>query len=227
MKELIHYRATIFVESPIGYTKDNVDRFPLNDWKCMPLSNDADSHLIDPFEDVEIKEDAYGKMQWKAINAERSMALVFLGQKIDLLGFPFVDEHRFLENCVDILCKISKAYHFDRVSRFAYSPTWGEKNGNFDHVLLLKSFKGKNAENVSLRNVFRVDEIIREKRIKINYLIQISTGYYNDNGKELPSVIYDVDINSLPEEKLSFDILEMKEFFGKVLRWSKEFIEQY
>ena len=50
MKELIHYRATIFVESPIGYTKDNVDMFPLKDWKCMPLTNDANTQAINPFE---------------------------------------------------------------------------------------------------------------------------------------------------------------------------------
>ena len=96
MKELIHYRATIFVESPIGYTKDNVDMFPLKDWKCMPLTNDANTQAINPFEIISKTKDFDGA-EWKAINLEKGFSIVFWGTKIDILGQPFVDEHSFVQ----------------------------------------------------------------------------------------------------------------------------------
>ncbi len=130
MKELIHYRATIFVESPIGYTKDNVDMFPLKDWKCMPLTNDANTQAINPFEIISKTKDFDGA-EWKAINLEKGFSIVFWGTKIDILGQPFVDEHSFVQMSKQIFEQICASYSIKKVARFAYSPTYGEKNGDF------------------------------------------------------------------------------------------------
>lgn len=126
MKELIHYRATIFVESPIGYTKDNVDMFPLKDWKCMPLTNDANTQAINPFEIISKTKDFDGA-EWKAINLEKGFSIVFWGTKIDILGQPFVDEHSFVQMSKQIFEQICASYSIKKVARFAYSPTYGEK----------------------------------------------------------------------------------------------------
>lgn len=227
MKELIHYRATIFVESPIGFTKDNVGMFPLQDWKCMPLPDNANSRVIDPFEDVAFTEERYGDMQWKAKNPEKGMAIIFLGQKIDIVGLPFAEEQVFLSACMDCFRAICDTYEVGKILRFAYCPTYGEKKGNFDAVLKVNSFKGVAPENVSLRNVFRVKENVNGKNVTINYLMLISSGFYNENGTILPSVIYDVDINSLPEEKLSFVMEDVDSFLKSVSLWANDFVNKY
>lgn len=226
MKELIHYRATIFVESPIGYTKDNVDMFPLKEWKCMPLTSDANTQAINPFEIIS-KTKEFDGAEWKAMNLEKGFAIVFLGSKIDILGQPFVDEHSFVQMSKQIFEQISAAYSIKNVARFAYSPTYGEKNGDFSGLIKHLFYKGAEAENVTARSVYRVDEEINDKRIKINYLIEISSGMFVDKKKQTPSVIYDVDINSTVIDDVIFSISDMSAFFDKADIFANEFIQQF
>lgn len=226
MKELIQYRTTIFVESSIGFTKDNVDKFPLKDWKCMPLDNGTNSQAINPFEIISSTKEFDGA-EWKAVNLEKGLAIVFLGQNIDILGQPFVDEHSFVQVSKQIFDQVCSGYNIKRVVRFAYSPTYGEKNGNFSGIISHPIYKGAEAENVTVRSVYRVDEDINDKKIKINYLMEISSGVFVDQEKRMPSVIYDVDINSTVVEGLTFDISDMDAFFDKADIFAKEFIQQY
>ena len=226
MKELIHYRATIFVEFAIGYTKDNVDRFPLKEWKCMPLNNGANSQAINPFVIISSSKDFDGA-EWKAVNLEKGLVIVFLGQKIDILGQPFVDGHSFVQISKQIFDQVCAGYNVKKIVRFAYSPTYGEKNGDFSDILRHPSYKDSDAENVAVRSVYRVDEDINDKKIKINYLIEISSGVFIDKEKQMPSVIYDVDINSTVVEGLTFDISDMDAFFDKADIFANEFIQQF
>lgn len=226
MKELIRYRATIFVESPIGYTQDNVNRFPLKDWKCMPLRNGVDSQVIDPFETIPLAK-GFDGAEWKAINLEKGLAIVFFGQKIDIWGQPFIEEHAFVLMCKQIFDQICISYQIKKVLRFAYGPTYGEKNGDFSEILKHPSYKGSGAENVASRSVYRVNEDINGKSVRINYLIEISSGVFVENEKQMPSVIYDIDINSILVEGLTFDISDMDAFFDKADVLGKEFIQQY
>ena len=226
MKELIHYRATIYVESPIGYTKDNVDMFPLKDWKCMPLTNDANTQAINPFEIIS-KTKEFDGAEWKAMNLEKGFAIVFLGSKIDILGQPFRDEHSFVQMSKQIFEQICATYSIKNVARLAYSPTYGEKNGDFAGFIKHSFYKGAEAENVTARSVYRVDEEINDKRIKINYLIEISSGMFVDKEKQTPSVIYDVDINSTVIDNVIFSISDMSAFFDKADSFANEFIQQY
>lgn len=48
-----------------------------------------------------------------------------------------------------------------------------------------------------------------------------------DKEKQMPSVIYDVDINSTVVEGLTFDISDMDAFFDKVDIFANEFIQQF
>ncbi len=226
MKELIQYRATIFVESAIGYTKDNVDRFPLKDWKCMPLSNGANSQAINPFEIISSSK-GFDGAEWKAVNLDKGLAIVFLGQKIDILGQPFIDEHSFVQVSKQIFDQVCAGYNIKTIVRFAFSPTYGEKNGNFSEIIKHPNYRGAEAENVTARSVYRVDEDINDKKIKINYLIEISSGVFVGQEKQMPSVIYDVDINSTVVDGLTFDISDMDAFFDKADIFAKEFIQQY
>lgn len=148
MKELIHFSATIFVESPIGYTKDNVDMFPLKDWKCMPLTNDANTQAINPFEIISSSKDFDGA-EWKAVNLEKGLVIVFLGKKIDILGQPFVDGHSFVQISKQIFDQVCAGYNVKKIVRFAYSPTYGEKNGDFSDILRHPSYKDSDAENLT------------------------------------------------------------------------------
>ena len=226
MKELIHYRATIFVESPIGYTKDNVDMFPLKDWKCMPLTNDANTQAINPFEIISKTKDFDGA-EWKAMNLEKGFSIVFWGTKIDILGQPFVNEHSFVQMSKQIFEQICASYSIKNVARFSYSPTYGEKNGDFSEIIKHPFYKGAGAENVTARSVYRVDEVINDKNIKINYLIEISSGMFVDQEKQTPSVIYDVDINSTVIDDVIFSTSDMSAFFDKAESFANEFIQQY
>ena len=63
--------------------------------------------------------------------------------------------------------------------------------------------------------------------IKINYLIEISSGVFVDKEKQMPSVIYDVDINTTVVEGLTFDISDMDAFFDKADIFANEFIQQF
>ena len=226
MKELIHYRATIFVKSPIGYTKDNVDMFPLKDWKCMPLTNDANIQAINPFEIISKTKDFDGA-EWKAMNIEKGFVIVFLGPKIDILGQPFVDEHSFAQISKQIFEQICATYFIKNVARFAYSPTYGERNGDFSRLIKHPFYKGAEAENVTSRSVYRVDEVINDKKIKINYLIEISSGMFDDKEKQTPSIIYDVDINSTLIDDVIFSTSDMSAFFDKADSFANEFLQQY
>ena len=46
-------------------------------------------------------------------------------------------------------------------------------------------------------------------------MIEISSGVFVDKEKQMPSVIYDVDINTTVVEGLTFDISDMDAFFDK------------
>lgn len=158
---------------------------------------------------------------------EKGLVIVFLGQKIDILGQPFVDGHSFVQISKQIFDQVCAGYNVKKIVRFAYSPTYGEKNGDFSDILRHPSYKDSDAENVAVRSVYRVDEDINDKKIKINYLIEISSGVFVDKEKQMPSVIYDVDINSTVVEGLTFDISDMDAFFDKADIFANEFIQQF
>lgn len=226
MKDLIKYRATVFVESPIGYTKDSVDRFPLKDWKCMPLVHDMRSlQTINPFETIPAR--VFDGGAWKAVHPEEGVALIFLGEKIDVVGQPFIEEHSFLQMSKKIFEQLSVAYDFKKIMRFAYSPTYGEKNDDFSKLLTHLTYKGSNAENITIRNVYRVDEDINGKQVKINYLMQIDSAVFNDGEKQTPSIIYNVDINSTVIQGVTFEISDIDAFFDKAGDFARQFIQQY
>ncbi len=227
MKDLISYRATVFVESPIGYTKDNVNRFPFEEWKCMPLVYKKHSpQTINPFEIINSTGEFDGGA-WKAVLPEKGVALIFLGEKIDVVGQPLIEEHSFLQMSKDIFDQLFSVYGIKKIMRFAYNPVYGEKNGNFSKMLTHLIYKSSHAENIRLSNVYRVDEDINGRNVKINYLIQIISAFCIDGDKKLPSIIYDLDINSTVVQGVTFEISDMYAFFDKAGDFAGQFMQQY
>lgn len=72
-----------------------------------------------------------------------------------------------------------------------------------------------------------MDEVINDKNVKINYLIEISSGMFVDQEKQTPSVIYDVDINSTVIDDVIFSTSDMSAFFDKAESFANEFMQQY
>lgn len=221
MKQLLQQRASIFVPA-IPYTEISVRDFPFKDWSCGGLKSVLPGQPIDPFK--VINKD-YDGGSWNAVSKGNVYCIVFLQDKIDIISNNLsVSETEFLAEVTEIIKPLAHAYGFDKISRVAYAPTYGTTDFEISSLLPGGKYKETIPEEFSQSYVFRVNENICDKLIKINNVVNIGTGLYENNGNMLPALIYQLDINSMPGEG-PFDLDTALFFYHKASKFNSTLTE--
>lgn len=219
MKQLLQQRATIFTQN-IPYIEENVRKLPFHDWRYNAFRQ---GQTLNPF-NVSEKIEPFNGSVWYAVSKGAKYTIVFWNEKIDIIcGNNAVDSNEFLKEIRSFIKQLSAAYDIKQIIRFAYAPVYGTTDFSIKEVIGRDSFKGVEAEEIVQNFVFRVFEDINGKRVRINNLINISSGTFQSQGSDKPALIYQLDINSVVGQD-TFGIPVVDAFFEKAGGMAEELL---
>lgn len=235
-------RGTIFAPINIGFTQDNYNTFRdllLPDAKAL---NAGSPEMVMPGINPNIPQ--YG-MPWrlfKKCGEEGEYNVVFLPGKIDIVLAKDVNyggdtESVFCAKCVDWFSKImNKQGDETKVSRIAYAPTYAIKLEDMPAEMvwgsLLKNtmMDGTVLQDVNLSFLLKRPIMFGGKEVQMNLLYSFADGMQikpNNEGGQIvkPVVMFQLDINSIPEASLSLDTQGVKDFFNGILETKNHLVD--
>ena len=186
----------------------------------------------------------YG-MPWrlfKKCGEEGEYNIVFLPGKIDIvltkdINYGGDTEKEFCTKCVDWFSMImNKQGGETRVSRIAYAPTYAIKLEEIPAEIvwgsLLKNtmMDGTVLQDVNLSFLMKRPITFGGKEVQMNLLYNFADGMQiklnNIGGQaEKPVVLFQLDMNSIPEAPLSLDAQGVKNFFDEILKIKNHLVD--
>ena len=216
MKQHILLRATIFTKG-IPFTQENAAKFSFGDnW-------DYNWFAINPAQPLNVfsvqeGQKLYNNGVWNAVQKGAKYSILFQGDKIDVLcNDCAVSVAEFIDKAKEYFRKLSAAYDFHFVSRFAFAPTYGSTEIDWRKIFVNSTYKGQNRSDFDMQYVFRLNESINDNNIIINNLVHINSGIISDESGPHNALIYQLDINSFPGQ-FQYDIATMLAFYDKAER---------
>lgn len=197
MKQLLLLRATIFTQR-IPFTQENALKFPLgDDW-------DYNWFALNPLQpmntfSVQEGQKLFNNGVWNAVQKGAKYSILFQNDKIDVLcNNSTVSVSEFITNAKDFFIKLSEAYNFQSITRFAFAPTYGSTEIDWSKIFVNSTYKGQNRSEFDMQYVFRTSENINQEDIIINNLVHVNSGIISDQSGAHNALIYQLDINSFP-----------------------------
>ncbi len=220
MKQHILLRATIFTNT-IPFTLENAEKFPLgDDWDYNWFSFNP-GQPVNTFS-LQDGDKLYNNGAWNAVQKGAKYSILFQDNKIDIFcNNAAVSIAEFI-NCVkDFFIKLSDAYGFTTITRFAFAPTYGSTDIEWNKIFVNSTFKGSNRSEFNMQFVFRSTESINGERIVINNLVHVNSGVISDQTGAHNALIYQLDINSFPGG-FQYSINTMLSFFDNAELFATE-----
>lgn len=234
-------RGTIFAPLNIGFTQDNYTTFRdllLPDAKAL---NASAPEMVMPGVNPTIPQ--YG-MPWrlfKRCGVEGEYNIVFLPGKIDIILSKDINygddtEINFCAKCVDWFAKIMSKQEEVRVSRIAYAPAYAIKLEDISAETvwgsLLKNtmIDGTILQDVNLNFLLKRPLSFGDKDIQMNLLYNFSDGMQikpnNEGGQTVsPVILFQLDMNSIPEAPLALDAQGVKDFFEGIIETKNHLVD--
>lgn len=215
MKQHILLRATIFTKG-IPFTQENASKFSSfgNDW-------DYNWFVVNPAQPMNIfsvqeGQKLYNNGLWNAVQKGAKYSILFQADKIDVLcNDSNISVAEFINKAKEYFIKLSDAYDFHFVSRFAFAPTYGSTEIDWSKIFVNSTYKGQNRNDFDMQYVFRLNEPIIGDNIVINNSVHINSGIISDKSGPHDALIYQLDINSFPGQ-VKYSIETMLSFYDKV-----------
>ena len=190
------------------------------DWHCNAFRQ---GQTLNPF-NVSEKIEPFNGGVWYAVSKGAKYAIIFWNEKIDIIcGNNTVNSNEFLKEIRFFIKQLSAAYDIKKIIRFAYAPVYGTTDFSIKEVIGRDIFKGVEAEEIVQNFVFRVFENINGKQVKMNNLVNISSGTFQSQGSDRPALIYQLDINSVVGQD-TFIVPVVDAFFEKAGDMAEELL---
>ena len=234
-------RATIFAPLNIGFTQENYVTFRdllLSDAKAL---NANPPEMVVPGMNPNIPQ--YG-MPWrlfKKCGEEGEYNIVFLPGKIDIILAKDVNygdaiEQTFCNKCVDWFTKILSKQAEAKVSRIAYAPTFAIKLEDitaetvWGRLLKETMIDGTVMQDVNLNFLLKRPVIFGDKEVQMNLLYNFTDGVQikpnAEGGQTLKKVVlFQLDLNSIPEAPLTLDARGVKDFYDAILETKNQLVD--
>lgn len=233
---ILQLRSTIFIPQNIGYSPENAE-----DFKNQLELGDCKIYGIPPVGVVGINPNTpqYG-MPWrlfKKTDDGNEYNIAFYPGKIDIILTKNISYNEDIE---DDFCKKSIVWLgaiLDKtekhVTRIAYAPLYAFKTIDAGTIwnTLLKSTVYDGIQTQDLNLSFLLKKIIKfgEKDIQMNMLHNFSDGIQtvmeNESLKADKVVLFQLDLNSVPEKDLSLDKDGVKSFFKNILEEKNKLVK--
>ena len=235
MKEnlrIIQLRGTIFIQKNVGYTDDVAAKF-----KEMVLPGGKIIGVPQPgvpFNGMNPNLPQYG-MPWrilKRLDNGSEYNVIFNPGKIDIV---YNIETNYGDNTEDSFCKFcSEKFGAildelnETIVRIAYAPLYGivendkvELSAIWDKVLKRSAFDGSPMQDVNLTYLFKKELVFGEKTIQMNLHHNLFDGFYTQivNGQQRvkKTIMFQLDINSIPDVPVDLNNEGVAVFFEKIL----------
>lgn len=235
-------RGTIFAPLNIGFNQDNYTTFRDLLLPGAKSLNAGGPEMVIPGINPNIPQ--YG-MPWrlfKKCDEEGEYNIVFLPGKIDIILAKDINyggdtEKEFCTKCVDWFSKImNKQGDETKVSRVAYAPTYAIKLEDIPAEMvwgsLLKNtmMDGTVLQDVNLSFLMKRPITFGGKEVQMNLLYNFADGMQiklnNEGGQTMkPVVMFQLDMNSIPEAPLSLDTTGVKNFFDEILKTKNHLVD--
>lgn len=228
-----HLRATIFAPLNIGFTQENYVKFRdllLPDAQALNANAQG---IVMPGINPNIPQ--YG-MSWrlfKKCGDEGEYNIVFLPGKIDIIlakesNYGDAIEHTFCDKCVEWFKKILSIEAGMNVTRIAYAPSYAIKLDNstaetvWSSLLKETMIDGTIMQDVNLSFLLKRPVTIGGRVVQMNFLYNLADGVQikpNEEGVQILNkvVLFQLDLNSIPESPLSLDAAGVKDFYDIIL----------
>lgn len=178
---------------------------------------------------------------WQLSSPDEKELLAFNGEKIDLISVveSEIDDEQvcaFCERCKVVFSKILELTG-NPSTRMALAPTVViTQNGArptdlYNRLFNIHDFDGVQLDSSNLSQVYRVDKVIGEKNITINFVSNfkaenelITTG----NGNQLRvRYVCDFDVNTMPLPQYRFNNTDVEVFFDSAPAYFSGFYNKY
>lgn len=228
---IVQLRATIFAPVNINYTPDNYSTFS---GLLMPNSKAFNANpqgVIVPGMNPNIPQ--YG-MPWRLFKKTENgdFNIVFLPGKVDVIltkdaNYSDRIEDDFCAKCINWFKKILETQGQVTVNRIAYAPLYAIKlNGErtetvWNGVLKKTMMDGARLQDVNLSFLIKREIKFNNNPIQMNLLHSFSDGMQiksDENGEKAnPVILFQLDLNSIPEMPLTLNAEGVKDFFLGIL----------
>lgn len=244
MKEalkIVQLRGTIFIQQNIGYTPDNASRFGgklMSGGKVVGVPQPGV-----PFNGLNPNLPQFG-MPWRIFSKNANGGeynIVFSPGKIDVvLNFetPYGGdtEEEFCKYCIEKFAAILDELPGGSVQRIAYAPLYGMvyedlsvQSAIWTKILKHTVYDGIPYRDINLQYLVKKEITFGENTIQMNLLQNIFDGYNTvsqDGQQKLnKAVLFQLDINSIPEQTLSLDKEGVSAFFDNVTITKNEIVD--
>lgn len=224
-KQLNSLRCTVFVPQfmsfSLDFAKKMMELFGKDDYVPVIMPNQLpELGQVTP-------EGFVSPISWQLVQSDKKTAVYFVANKIDIICFDpakeWSDEQKFIEFCSQKF-EVMRNYFPRNYSRIAYAPSYvfnfvSESNYITD-ILKNTTFEDTEVATFAVNNTFLKNEIIDNKEIWLNYVINISS-------QKKSSVNIQLDINTNSLKKNNFESKEVKSFFANVQFFSQKAIKLY
>ncbi len=228
----VQLRSTIFLQQNIGYTPENAAKFKdllMPDSKIYGISQPGV-----PMLGVNPNMPQYG-MPWRLFYKSpkgEEYNIAFQPGKIDIVlakevSYDGVIEKEFCEQSIKWFSAILQTQGNIVATRIAYAPLYAikndgeEKNPIWNNLLKKTFFDGVQSQDINLSFLLKSVINIGGNDIQMNLLHNIFDGNQIKNENGVQSVhkvlLFQLDLNSIPEENLSLGEDGLTDFFNNIL----------
>lgn len=227
-------RGTIFAPLNIGYTPETYKEFSeLLLPGAKALSANQPEMIVPGFNPNMPQYGLPWRLFKKAQNDEGDFNIVFLPGKIDIIytkDIPYGTdaEEKFCEQCTDWFIKILSKHDDLNVTRIAYAPLYAVKldadgsDSVWARFIKRTAIDGIGLQDVNFNFLLKKEIEFNESTIQMNLLHNISDGVQiKQNGSENITqkvVLFQLDLNSIPEQPLSLDSNGLRDFFKQITK---------
>lgn len=235
MKEkmaIAQLRGTIFAPINIGYTPENFNKFSEMLLPGAKPCNANPPEMMIP--GINPNQPQYG-MPWRLFKKdaiEGDLNIVFLPGKIDIILTKDVvyggeEEKNFCKKCTELFGRILDTHKEATVSRIAYAPLYAIKLDDISAESVWGGFlkrtviDGTPIQDVNYSFLLKREVPFNGKPVQMNFLHSFSDGMQirqtGSNSVSQKVVLFQLDLNSIPESPLAFDLEGVKDFFSGIL----------
>ena len=235
---IVQLRGTIFAPLSIVYTPENFTTF------SEMLLPGAKAYAANPPEmmppGVNPHLPQYG-LPWRLFKKEKDEGeynIVFLPGKLDIILTKDVEygddiEKKFCNLCIDWFAKILSSQGSITVNRIAYAPLYAIKLININSDSVWGSFlkrtvlDGTPIQDVNYNFLLKRETLFDDLKIQMNFLHNFSDGIQirQAENKIQKVVLFQLDMNSIPEIPLTLNSTGVKKFFDGILKVKNSLVD--
>lgn len=226
---IVQLRGTVFIPMPIGYSDENRDKY-----LTMLPGGLVQSSV--PSQVANMPAVPSLGAPWQIV--KENIIISFGPNQVDIISNRVndidIDEDAFVNLCKTVFSIITETSRFN--TRMAFAPLYAmDENETFvlddwwKRVLFSTSYDGAKKQNINLTYVLKRGMDLNGKKLTLNLHHNFYDGMKMDNQhrKLNDSLMFGLDINTVPEQNLLIEERDVPVFFDKAILEKNKLMSSY